>query len=168
MAWSPFPISHKFVGTGGSLNSSNVSGFLMGQNGNQFGSLLTMTATTPSTATIAPTGTVASGGPLVYTLGADSITNISYTNVYKGAYTSLTLTSTSNAIVSIDGTTGFVDFVAPGMAVKGPTAAVQKAGAASYMGRFAAIYDQTGTNIAPSGATSIQVDSTTGRLISFR
>src|ERR1019366_8243772 len=94
MVWSFFQPNQTFVGTGGSLSALSVSGFLMSQRGDQFGSLLTMMATTPSTAKIVPTGTSTPGSPLFYTLSADAITTISYTNVYSGAHTSINLTTT--------------------------------------------------------------------------
>ncbi len=66
---------------------TSVSGFLTGLNGSQFASLLTFTANTPSTATLAQTGTNTSGAPMAFTLGADSITNISvHERVQRNAY----------------------------------------------------------------------------------
>jgi hypothetical protein len=163
--WSFFQPSQTFVGSGGWLTTTSVSGFLMSQRGDQFGSLLTMTATTPSKATIAPTGASSPGSPMLYTLNADAITNISFMNVYTGGHTSINLTTTPTAVVSVDATTGYVDFVAPGTFKKRPMAAGPNS---DLTGQFSAIYDRNGTNIAPSGATSIQVDRMTGKLISFR
>jgi len=161
--WSFFQPAVSYIGAGGLLTTSNVSGFLMSEKGDQFASLLTMTATTPSTAKIVQTGTTTPGSPQLYMLSADAITNISFTNVYIGGHTSFPLTSTTTATVSVDSTTGYVDFVAPGKFQK------QSAGSRSEItGQFTAIYDKTGKNLAPSGATTIQVDSTTGKLISFR
>jgi hypothetical protein len=159
LVWSHFPPTVKFLGAGGTVAGPTFSGFLMSQKGSQFASLLSMLATTSSTATITPTGTQSVGGPLVYTLSADAVTNVSFTNSYIGGHTSINLTTTPTVVVSIDGATGFVDFVAPGVFKKGP--------AGTYVGKFSAIYDQNGKNVAPAGATSITVDQMTGKLSSF-
>jgi hypothetical protein len=37
-----------------------------------------------------------------------------------------------------------------------------------FSGPFTAIYDGKGSNIAPNGATSLEVNSKTGKLISIR
>lgn len=165
LVWSPYQGNETFVGTGGTLQATSPSGFLMAQNGSQFGSLLTMTATTPSKAAITPTGSSGQGGPLAYALSADAITNISYTNVYYGSHTSIPLTLTSAAIVTIDSSTGLVDFVAPGKFENRPAAMGTHS---TYSGQFSAIYDRNGQNLAPSGAKSIELDTTTGKLVSFR
>ncbi len=167
--WSPFQASETFVGSHGTITASPVAGFLVSQNASQFASVLTFTATTPSTATLTESAVNASGAPMVFTLGADSITNISYTNVYSGAHSTIPLTSTPTALVTVDATTGFVDYVVPAIAMKGKSMAVQRSGAGlSYTGQFAAIYDKTGKNLAPNGATVVQFDKSTGKLISFR
>ena len=168
LAWSPFLENQKFVGTGGTLSSS-ASGFLLSQNGSQFASLLTFVATTPSKATLTAATTSGGSGPLIYTLGADAVTNVSFTNVYNGAHTSFTLASTPSVIVSIDGTTGFVDFVAPGIiSKKNPAPSLSGHIGSAFTGQFSAIYNSTGKNLAPTGATIIEVDPKSGKLISFR
>ncbi len=141
----------------------------MTQNGSVFTSLLTFTATTPSTATLVQSGTNSNGAPIAYTLGADSINNISFTNVYLGAHTSIPLTTTPSAVVTVDAVTGFIDYVVPAIAGKAhPMAAKSTGNSLTYTGSFSAIYDRTGKNLAPKGATSIELDRTTGKLVSFR
>ncbi len=169
LVWSSYQESQIFVGAHGTITASPVAGFLASQSASQFASLLTFTATTPSTATLTQSATSGSGAPLVFTLGADSITNISYTNVFNGAHSTIPLTSTPTALVTIDGTTGFVDYVVPAIAGKGrPMAAQSTASALTYTGQFSAIFDGSGKNLAPSGATTVQFDRTTGKLLSFR
>jgi hypothetical protein len=166
LVWSPFPENIKYVGSGGTLSSGPIAGFLTSQNAGRFASMLTFAATTPSTATLtSPAGT----GGLFFNLGADSITNITYTNAYNGSHTSVSLTSTPSAVVSLDPSSGLVQFIAPGkFGKKVPTPSKGGGGISTFSGAFTAIYDSTGKNLAPSGATSIQADPTTGKLISFR
>jgi hypothetical protein len=169
IAWSPFHERILYVGSGGILSSGPVAGFLLGQNGDAFASLTTFTATTPSTATIASASGNTSGGSQAFNLTADNISNISFTNSWNGSHTSISLTSTPSAVVSINGTTGLVAFVAPGKFGKKTVSPSSGAsGTATYTGQFTAIYDSSGKNLAPSGATSIQVDPKSGQLISFR
>ncbi len=169
MVWSDFLEGQVFVGAHGTLLGTPVSGFLVSQNGNQFASLLTFTATTPSTATLTQSATNSNGAPMAFTLGADSITNISYANVYNGSHVSIPLAATPTTVITIDATTGFVDYVIPGIAGKAhPMAAQSTSSDLTYTGQFSAIYDGTGKNLAPSGATTVQIDRTTGKLLSFR
>jgi len=169
IAWSPFLETQTFVGAYGAITTSPVDGFLVAQCASQFASLLTFTATTPSTATISQSANNASGAPMIFTLGADSINNISYTNSYNGGHTSIPLTSTSLTLVSIDGVTGQVDLVAPAIVGKAhPMASRSSGSATTYTGPFSAIFDGKGKNLAPSGATTLEIDKTTGKLISFK
>ena len=169
MAWSPFQEGQTFVGAHGTITASPVSGFLASQNGSVFASLLTFTATTPSTATLVPSASNITGAPMAYTLGGDSITNISYTNVYNGSHQSLSLTGTPTAIITVDAATGFVDYVVPALAGRAhPTATKSTGNALTCTGTFSAIYDRTGKNLGPGGATTVQFDRSTGKLISFR
>ncbi len=89
--------------------------------------------------------------------------------MYNGAHSSIPLTSTPTAIVTIDAATGFVDYVVPAIAGKAKPM-VSKAGGSglTYTGQFLAIYDGAGKNLAPSGATTVSFDRTSGKLISFR
>ncbi len=167
ISWSPFLENQKFVGPGGSYSATPVSGFVLAQVGSQFGSMVTMTATTPSTASITPPVASTPSGPIMLTLKADAITNIIFGNVYNGSHTSLTLTAVPTAIVSLDGSTGAVDFVAPGRVLRhGPP--TPGLGRSELSGQFSAIYDGTGKNIAPNGASTLEVDAKSGKLISFR
>jgi len=169
IAWSPFLESQTFVGAYGAITTSPVDGFLVAQCASQFASLLTFTATTPSTATISQSANNSNGAPMIYTLAADSINNVSYTNSYNGGHTSIPLTSTPLTLVSIDAITGQVDLVAPAVVGKAHSMATRSSGTATtYTGQFSAIYDGNGKNLAPSGATTLEIDKTTGKLISFK
>jgi len=88
LCWSPFPAALTYV-PNSSFSASAVSGFVLTQNGSQFGSLLGFMATTPSAATITTSPTLGNQ-PLVFTLSADAITNIVYTNAYYTYATAVT------------------------------------------------------------------------------
>ncbi len=169
ITWSPFPANKNFVGAGGTITASPVAGYLVSQNASQFASLLTFTATTPSTATITQSASNVNGASLIFSLGADSITNISYANVYSGAHSSIPLTATPSTLVTVDAATGLVDYVIPTVAGKAHPAVSRSTGSSvAYSGSFSAIYDSSGRNLAPSGASTVDFDRSTGKLISFR
>jgi hypothetical protein len=173
MVWSPYPAAQTFVGSSGTLATTGVSGFLLTENGNQFASLLTFAAVNPGKATIVPPASTTPTGPTIYELNAsdssDSITNISYTNAYFGADVSIPLTATPTAVVSVDGSNGQVDFVAPAVSVRTVPAASRASGSPiTYAGQFTAIYNEAGKNLAPFGATTLKIDRSTGKLISFQ
>ena len=152
-AWSPFFKNRLFVGSGGVM-LPNAAGFLWGQEGRSFSSLVAFTATTPSTATI--TNMASAGGTLVYQIHADSITNLRYSNCYYGQVVApISPTSaTPNALVSFDAQTGQLATIAPLAA--GALRPASK-GNGVYSGRFTAVWDAHGKNLAPSGAFELQI-----------
>jgi hypothetical protein len=95
---------------------------------------------------------------------ADTVTSIKYVNAY---YSNPIVVSpgTSDALVSIDSTTGQITSVAPFVATRG--ASLQhKSGSLQYTAKFTAIYDAHGKNLAPYGASSIVFDPKHGGLVS--
>ncbi len=169
MCWSPFQESQSFVGTHGTLLGTPVSGFLVSQQGNLFASLLTFTTTTASTATVTTQETTDAGASLIFTLKGDAITNISYANVYNGTHSSIPLTATTAAIVTVDGDTGLIDLVIPAIAGKARPSVTKSSGSTlTYNGQFSGIYDSTGKNIASGGITTLSFDKATGKLLSYR
>ena len=100
----------------------------------------------------------------MFTLAADSITQIGYTNSYFSSGTTLTLTSTPMVVVAIDASLGRVQLVAPAAA----KATSRLSGThVVYTGKFTAVYDKSGKNLAPNGASSLTVDAKSGNLVSF-
>ena len=168
LAWSPFlPKETVVAASGATFYHKAASGFLLSQAGDQFGSFMAFTTTTPSTATIvAPSGGTGTA-PLTFTVSGDSITSIGYINSYFNAGTTLTLTSTPSAVVTIDATTSRVDLLAPASVAK-PSLAKNSDGTLTYQASFRALYDGKGKNLAPNGASSLTVNPKTGMLISFR
>jgi len=168
LSWSPFPASETLIG-GTHFYPAGATGFLLAQNGSQFGSLVAFTTTTPLTAS-ATTSSTNGTQPLVYTLSGDAITKIGYTNYYFSPGAIITPpASTPSALVTIDAGTGQVDMVAtaaiPASKAFNKTRGI--GGDLSYTGKFTALYDGTGKNIAPNGASQLTIDSK-GHLVSFQ
>ena len=168
LVWSPSPSAVTYV-PNSSFSTSSVSGFILTQNGALFGSLLAFVAKTPSAATI--TGSPAqSGQPLVFTLSADAITNIVYTNGYFTYATIVTPpASTPSAMVSVDATTGAIDTVATAAKPRTKfTPSTRSIGQnLIYDGPFTAVYGPKGNRLDTNGANQVVIDGKTGKLISF-
>jgi hypothetical protein len=168
--WSPFFAERQFLGaTGGQWDPVNPTGFLLTQNSSAFASLVDFVTTTPSTATVtSPTGSGGSQAPLLFTISGDAITRIGWTNAYFGIGIKTTPSGgATSAVVSIDGSTGAVDLVAPAFALSKQTEKVA-GGFVSFAGKFSAIYDGAGKNLAPSGASHLVVNPKTGKMVAFR
>jgi len=167
--WSPFPSPVTFV-PNSSFYAGAVSGFIQTQNGSQFGSLLGFVATTPADATISSSSNPGYE-PLIFTLSADAITNVVYTNAYFSYATTVTPpASTPTALVTVDATTGAVDMVAtaakPQTKFKPSTRSIGSN--LIYDGPFTAVYGPKGNRLDTSGANQIVVDGKTGKLISWK
>jgi len=159
--WSPFQAPQTFVGSSGSL-MANAAGFLWGQNGDSFASMVTFTSSTPDTTTV--TSQNSSGGTLVFDIHATSLTGLKYRNGYYNAIQTISTTGATDAYVSFDATTGLVDTVAPFIA-NARTAKPTSQGV--YQAQFLGVWNSKGKNVAPNGASQIVIDSA-GRLASFQ
>jgi len=74
---------------------------------------------------------------------------------------------TTDALVTIDSTSGLVTAVAPFVAIRGAAAVSSKtANGLLYRAKFTAVYDAHGKNLAPNGASSIVLDPTHGSVVS--
>jgi len=169
LSWSPFPSPVTYV-PNSSFYASAISGFILTQNGTQFGSLLGFIAKTPSAATISSSATQG-GQSLVFTLSADAITNIVYTNSYFTYGTTVTPpASTPSALVSVDAVTGAVDTVATAARPLAKfTASTRSVGQnLVYDGPFTAVYGAKGNRLDTNGASQVVIDGKTGKLVSFQ
>jgi len=168
LCWSPFPAAETYV-PNSSFSASALSGFILTQNGPQFGSLLGFLAKTPSSATVT-TSSTSGYQPLVFTLSADAITSILYTNAYFTYGTAVTPpASTPTALVTVDANTGAIDAVA---AAARPltrfTPSTRSIGSnLVYEGPFTAVYGPKGNRLDTAGASQVVIDGKTGKLISF-
>ncbi|HWD39243.1 MAG TPA: hypothetical protein VG944_10370 [Fimbriimonas sp.] len=163
MCWSPYFAPKAFVGTGGLMTSA--AGFIWGQKGDGFGGFAAISATTPASLTITQQPAGAVSGPVVYLARADKITKIVYSNVYFGAYNAVTPANSTQALISVSSETGQVNTIAL-LAAPGLTPSTR--GGFGYDGNFAAIYDSHGRNLAPVGASHVQLDPKTGMVINWQ
>ena len=168
LAWSPFlPKETVVSATASTFYHKAASGFLLSQNSDQFGSFVAFTANTPTDAAIQAPTSNGEYAPMIFTITADSITEIGYINNYFNLGTTISLTSTPMVIVSIDAETGRVDTMAPAATAK-PALSKNADGTVTYSGSFKAIYDGKGRNLAPSGASRLVMNPKTGQLVSFK
>jgi len=168
MCWSPFLSAVTYV-PNSSFSVNPVSGFVLTQSGEQFGSLLAFTSTTPASATIT-TSSTQGNEPLIFTLSASAISAIFYTNAYFTYGTTVTPpASTPSALVSIDATTGAVDTVATAAKPLAKfTPSTRSIGSnLVYDGPFTAVYGPKGNRLDTNGANQVVVDGKTGQLVSF-
>ena len=167
LEWSPFLPKETVVAASASTFFHHAaSGYLISQNGGLFGSVVAFTATTPADAAIQTPSSSDQFAPLAFTLTADSITSLGYINNYFNPGTTISLTSTPSVVVTIDAGTGQVDLVAPASTAK-PAAVRNSDGTLTYSGKFKALYDGTGRNLAPSGMSRLTVNPKTGKLVSW-
>ena len=71
----------------------------------------------------------------------------------------------TNALVSFNAFTGTVSSVIPYAANR--SVATHNGDLATYTGRFTAVFDGEGKNLAPSGAKSVTLNEKTGKLVGF-
>jgi len=155
---SPYFGTRVFVGPGGAQFTSAAAGFLFGQNGTDFVSFASFTATTPSTATV--TQENAGGGAITYDIHADAITGFKYTNAYYSVQNSVTVSGT-DALVVFDSESGNIATIAPFVATRGVKPMVQTMGKTTTLkGSFSSVFDSKGKNIAPSGARMVSITGT--------
>ena len=167
--WSPFLQKKTFVGSGGSMFTT-ASGFLWTELQGSMESVLAFSATTPSDASVTPETVDGSSSQIMH-ISADSITGLKFTNSYYAAATTIipgTQSAVSDALVSVDGTLGTIDTIAPFVAtrtVTKPSKSIQ-GGNIVYSGKFLGVWNK-GRNVAPNGASQVVLNPKTGKLVSF-
>jgi hypothetical protein len=165
--WSPFPAIRQFIGTNGTMFTT-AAGIVYTQQQNGFQSLVTFQATTPADAKITLESQTGSptAGPLVYDLHADDITGLRYANLYVDTSIGISI-GTSDVLLTIDANSGMVDAVAPFLATRGGKPTASKVGTTLvYKGHFTGVWNASGKNVAPSGATTLVLDAKKGTLLS--
>ncbi|HWD41893.1 MAG TPA: hypothetical protein VG944_23840 [Fimbriimonas sp.] len=162
--WSSYFGTKTFIGSGGQM--ATAAGFIWSQLGDGFGSFVSISATTPSKLTITQQSPGTSGSPSVFLAKADAVTKIVYSNSYYGALTAITPTGSTQALISISTTSGQVDAIGP--LAEPATLSSAAANRLAYDGKFTALYDAKGKNMAPAGASHVEFDKRTGALASWR
>jgi TolB protein len=173
--WRPYLKSRRFIGTGGTLGTT-ASGFLVGQQGKAQTSLVVFNAATPTTAHLDAQSAVVPGQPnLVFTVSGDQLNALTYINGLNNMNTTVLSASTTatGAVVSFDAADGTVTGVFPYIANKSaghasPPTATRTGDTLAYRAAFLGAWDATGSNRAPHGATEVQIDSRTGKLLTVQ
>lgn len=158
------------VGSGGALGPT-AAGIIVSQRGDQMKSVLSFGAVTQSTVVLTQqTGANSTSPNLSYMLDADTVSYISYINGISAKATKvvgsgLGVTQCDGAFVSIDADTGYVVAVIPFDGARGAKRAVREEGGDRvYTGSFSGVFDATGQNLAPQGATEVRIELSTGRI----
>jgi len=166
--WGPFPRNQQVIGPAGNL-ATGASGFLMGEVGPALVSFVAFTATTPSSATIAPQAQT--NDNCVFQIKGDAITKLAFVNDLSTSATTVIpvtgLTTAGGALVSFGTLTGRVVLVVPFSPGTPKMAALKSGTTLTYTGVFPGIWNGAGRNLAPGGAHTVSIDSRTGALISF-
>jgi hypothetical protein len=170
-AWSPFPGRRTLVGAGASLGTT-AAGFVFSQTNDNINGFVAFNAPTPTGVTLTAQAANGSGQNQIFTIsGGGGINSLKYTNDPLFPATTVipngSLTSAKSVIVSLNTTDGHVSLVVPFS--KGLAHSVNPAnGNSIYHGSIEAIWDSKGKNLAPKGATFVEVSPETGRLVSSR
>jgi len=171
-SWGPMITDRLIVGTGGLL-ATTASGFIYADSGSRTQSVLAFNAVTPSSAILrAMTGIGGTEDSLLFTLDADSLNLLTYAdapvwNAVSVIQGGTSTPSANGAIISIGAFDGQVNAVLPfnGSRAVGSKPTVTRSGSAYvFSGSFLGAYDKNGSNVAPSGASTIRLDPKTGAL----
>ncbi len=178
--WSPFLTQRAFVGANGIL-SNQASGVIYSAAGDMPTSIVAFSTSDFSQLKVTLGNSQETAGAwLTYVLEGSnspiSFTGFRLWNLTEASPASITLgdASITGAIVQISATTGKVLLVLPYAAPSraagdAPHPAITTQGGQNvWRGTFRGVYDSTGQNLAPSGAHEVQVESTTGKVLSIR
>lgn len=165
--WSPYFGTQTFVGAGGTMFTSSAAGFLWGQDGDEFSSLVSFTASNPSSATVVPETSSATGADLVFDIHANSLTGLMFTNCYYGQVNTVIpgqSSSVTDVLISFNSSTGQVDTIAPFVSNRGAAKPAVQGGDLVFDARFSGVWNGKGKNVAPNGASQLAIDGSTGKL----
>lgn len=164
----PAPSEVIFVGSG-SLFGSRLAGFIFSQAGPQVRALLGFDAATPSSAVVTrQTGENNQGPNLVYSIDADTVSEISYAHApywtpVKVVGGGTSVPAADGALVSIDGVTGRVVAVLPFAGVRSHASFREEDGQQVFTGNFLGVFDGSGKNLGP--ASEVRLDAADNSLL---
>jgi len=169
-AWSPFPVQRTMLGTGGLFGNTSKAGFMFSQNGDVVQSFLMFNAATPATTTITTQSGVGTPSTQTFNIsGGGGINSLSYANDLLLAPTTVIpasgFTTANGVIVSMSISDGHISLAMPYAKMSGKMQS--KSGGTIYTGQFLGVFDGNGKNLAPAGATRVELSSV-GKLISAR
>jgi len=169
-AWEPFQVPIPYVAsTGGYIIGAASSGFLFGMNGDLLTSFLSFTATTPTSATLTVDPVSQNSSNLIYRVNADAITSLKFVNGVGSLINSvLTPTGVKGAVISYNAATGTVSTVLTLSSKRAVAPVATKQGSSLvYSGSFAGVYNASGQNLSPGGATQV-VLAKNGEVLSLK
>jgi hypothetical protein len=167
-SYVPAPKEVIFVG-GPSLFGSRLSGFVFSQAGPNVKALLGFDATTPTSAVVTkqtPNDTVSPN--LVYSIDADTVTDISYAHAPYWKPTKVVgggtnIGTADGALVSIDSATGKIVAVLPFSGARSDKAGYRDDGGIRvFTGNFLGVFDGSGKNLG--SASEVRVNVLTGEI----
>lgn len=167
-SYVPAPKEVIFVG-GPSLFGSRLSGFIFSQAGPNVKALFGFDATTPTSAVVTkqtPNDTVSPN--LVYSIDADTVTDISYAHAPYWKPTKVVgggtnIGTADGALVSIDSATGKIVAVLPFSGSRNDKSSFNdEGGIRVFTGNFLGVFDASGKDHGPS--TEVKVNVLTGQL----
>jgi hypothetical protein len=167
-SWGPFTKEHILVATAGGMLGTHACGVIYGQQATRTTSIVAFDATTPSSVVMTaqtPTNSIAPN--LVFSVDADNITKLAYTNSYawrgiRIVGSGTTITSANGALVSLNAFDGTVVSILPfsGSRAVGSRPTVRDEGTTRiFTGDFLGVFDKDGKNLAPSGASTVKLDT---------
>jgi dipeptidyl aminopeptidase/acylaminoacyl peptidase len=168
--WTPFPQKRTLVGSGGSFSTS-AAGFLYGQDGHLTTSVVVFGASDPlSTTVTSETGINQNLHDIIFNI-AGSLNSIKYQNgagLVQTVVPTGSVPTATGALVTFDASDGTVASIIPFSASRAKSAPLVSGDEVVYHGSFLAVYDKSGKNLAPNGATEIHIRNGTGEVISAR
>jgi Tol biopolymer transport system component len=171
-SWGPLITDRLMVGSGGLLSATS-SGFIYADLGARTQSVLSFTATTPSSVVLkALTGIGGTEQSLLFSVDADNLSFIGYGDgpawllvpVVQGGTST---PSANGALISINAFTGKVDAVLPyngTRAIDSKRTVTRQGDSYVFTGQFLSAVDGSGKNQAPNGASKVVLDPKTGTL----
>lgn len=171
--WAPPQKERTLIAGGGGILGTRAVGLVYGQRGAATTSVLAFDATTPSSVVMTKqTGLDTTSPNLVFSCDADSITKMAFANSkdWKGVRiigSSTPVLTASGALISMDSFTGQIVSILPftGTRASGSKPTVHDEGSVRiFQGQFPAVYDAKGTNLAPSGASTVRLNTKTGAI----
>ena len=172
-SWSPFAKDRTLIAGGGGLLGTRACGVIQAQRGAQTSSVVAFDVTTPSSVVMtAQTAQSGSFPDIVFSADADNITKLAFANGIdwrgiRAIGSGTPVTSANGALITINSSDGTVISVLPftGTRAAGSKPTVRDDGSTkTFSGQFLAVYDKNGNNLAPSGASVVKLDMTTGKM----
>jgi dipeptidyl aminopeptidase/acylaminoacyl peptidase len=165
------------IGPGAPLGTA-AAGFLFGQQGKKVTSVLafdtpnTLAAPRTNARVSAQTGLTPGLPNVLFTLSADSLASLSYVNGLSAPVTTVPLAGgVTGAVVSFDASDGTIASVLPYAAnrvASGAKLDTIVGGIHMLHAHFTGVWDGSGHNRAPSGASEVGIDAKTGALLSVK